>query len=216
MMALPVDRGCGSASTSYVGRLERIHLSGLSKPPSSCRHRLHCHRGKADANVNKSAGRSKREKSVACRADGSAQSARQPVAQSSTAFAPATIANLGPGFDWLGCAVEVIVQRCPMVLLPNPTSSIVWPHARRLLQGEGDLVTARVLEGRPGEVQIEGIEGDGGRLSLVATDNCVGIAAIETVKLLGSISCGVSLRLKKVRPSPSTRDQNLRQFSCDT
>lgn len=24
-----------------------------------------------------------------------------------SAFAPATIANLGPGFDWLGCAVEV-------------------------------------------------------------------------------------------------------------
>lgn len=23
------------------------------------------------------------------------------------AFAPATIANLGPGFDWMGCAVEV-------------------------------------------------------------------------------------------------------------
>lgn len=22
-------------------------------------------------------------------------------------FAPATVANLGPGFDWLGCAVEV-------------------------------------------------------------------------------------------------------------
>ena len=26
------------------------------------------------------------------------------------AFAPATIANLGPGFDWMGCAVEV--QSC--------------------------------------------------------------------------------------------------------
>lgn len=31
----------------------------------------------------------------------------QPVAQHSTAFAPATVANLGPGFDWLGCAVDV-------------------------------------------------------------------------------------------------------------
>jgi hypothetical protein len=30
-----------------------------------------------------------------------------PVQDEATAFAPATIANLGPGFDWLGCAVEV-------------------------------------------------------------------------------------------------------------
>ena len=30
-----------------------------------------------------------------------------PVLDRVTASAPATIANLGPGFDWLGCAVEV-------------------------------------------------------------------------------------------------------------
>lgn len=30
-----------------------------------------------------------------------------PVKQECAAFAPATVANLGPGFDWLGCAVEV-------------------------------------------------------------------------------------------------------------
>lgn len=30
-----------------------------------------------------------------------------PVQNEATAFAPATVANLGPGFDWLGCAVEV-------------------------------------------------------------------------------------------------------------
>lgn len=29
------------------------------------------------------------------------------VAEEVAASAPATIANLGPGFDWLGCAVEV-------------------------------------------------------------------------------------------------------------
>ena len=33
-----------------------------------------------------------------------------PVKQECTAFAPATVANLGPGFDWLGCAVEVGFQ----------------------------------------------------------------------------------------------------------
>lgn len=30
-----------------------------------------------------------------------------PVQNDVSAFAPATVANLGPGFDWLGCAVEV-------------------------------------------------------------------------------------------------------------
>ena len=45
---------------------------------------------------------------------------------------------------------------------------------------------------------IESIEGDQGRLSLVAADNCVGIAVIETMKLLGQASCGVSLKLNKV------------------
>ena len=30
-----------------------------------------------------------------------------PVEQEAAAFAPATVANLGPGFDWMGCAVEV-------------------------------------------------------------------------------------------------------------
>ena len=65
------------------------------------------------------------------------------------------------------------------------------------MQGEGDTVTASVLEGRPGEVVIESIEGDDGRLSLVAAENCVGIAAIETLKLLGKPTCGVSLKLDK-------------------
>lgn len=31
----------------------------------------------------------------------------RPVRQTARAFAPATVANLGVGFDWLGCAVEV-------------------------------------------------------------------------------------------------------------
>lgn len=30
-----------------------------------------------------------------------------PVEKEAAAFAPATVANLGPGFDWMGCAVEV-------------------------------------------------------------------------------------------------------------
>lgn len=67
-------------------------------------------------------------------------------------------------------------------------------------QGEGDTVKARVLPDQPGKVVIDKIEGDNGRLSLVATDNCIGIAAIETLKLIGQPSCGVALTLHKVRP----------------
>eukprot|EP00878_Enallax_costatus_P009140 GHUV01009554.1.p1 GENE.GHUV01009554.1~~GHUV01009554.1.p1 ORF type:complete len:362 (+),score=75.51 GHUV01009554.1:332-1417(+) len=95
-----------------------------------------------------------------------------PVQNEATAFAPATVANLGPGFDWLGCAVE----------------------------GEGDTVIAKVLPDQPGKVVIESIIGDNGRLSLVPEDNCIGIAAIETLKLLGNTSCGVSLTLHKGLP----------------
>lgn len=95
-----------------------------------------------------------------------------PVEKEVTAYAPATVANLGPGFDWLGCAVE----------------------------GEGDTVTATVLPDQPGVVVVESIEGDGGRLSLEAAENCAGIGAAEVLKALGSPSCGVSLRLHKGLP----------------
>ena len=36
--------------------------------------------------------------------------AQQQSHQQVAAFAPATIANLGPGFDWLGCAVKVRIR----------------------------------------------------------------------------------------------------------
>lgn len=68
-----------------------------------------------------------------------------------------------------------------------------------MLQGEGDTVVATVTGGPPGEVLIQRIEGDGGRLSLEAGKNCAGIAALETLKLLGRTSCGVSLTLEKVQ-----------------
>ena len=96
-----------------------------------------------------------------------------PVAKEVSAFAPATVANLGPGYDWMGCAVD----------------------------GEGDIVTAVALPDRPGEVVIESIVGDGGRLSLDPTKNCIGVAAIETLRLIGvAPSCGVGLRLNKGLP----------------
>lgn len=67
------------------------------------------------------------------------------------------------------------------------------------MKGEGDIVIAEACPDLPeGEVIIQSITGDDGRLPLVAANNCVGIAAIETIKLLGNVDCGVSLTLQKV------------------
>jgi len=87
-----------------------------------------------------------------------------------TVFAPATVANVGPGFDVLGCAVS----------------------------GMGDWVTARLIE-MPG-VHIEAVEGDAGRLPREATRNTAGIAALETLRLLEVRNAGVALRLRKGLP----------------
>lgn len=64
-------------------------------------------------------------------------------------------------------------------------------------QGDGDTVTVTATD-KPGVVEIASIQGDGGRLSLDPEKNCVGIAARETLALLGNCSCGVSLTLNKV------------------
>eukprot|EP00271_Cylindrocystis_brebissonii_P005550 TRINITY_DN17638_c0_g1_i1.p1 TRINITY_DN17638_c0_g1~~TRINITY_DN17638_c0_g1_i1.p1 ORF type:complete len:435 (-),score=70.83 TRINITY_DN17638_c0_g1_i1:314-1618(-) len=96
-----------------------------------------------------------------------------PARRRVTAFAPATCANLGPGFDFLGCAVE----------------------------GLGDYVTAEVADDIPaGTVVIKEIVGDGGKLSLIAENNCIGIAAMATMELLGARSVGVALSLRKGLP----------------
>eukprot|EP00239_Pterosperma_sp_CCMP1384_P007080 CAMPEP_0197844012 /NCGR_PEP_ID=MMETSP1438-20131217/978_1 /TAXON_ID=1461541 /ORGANISM="Pterosperma sp., Strain CCMP1384" /LENGTH=396 /DNA_ID=CAMNT_0043454537 /DNA_START=463 /DNA_END=1653 /DNA_ORIENTATION=+ len=105
-------------------------------------------------------------------ADTASSKSKEPVLEVTSAFSPATVANLGPGFDFLGCAVE----------------------------GQGDTVTARLLPDRPGEVVIEDIQGDGGRLSYEAADNCSGIAAIETLKLLGVSDMGIGISLNKGLP----------------
>lgn len=134
--------------------------------------------------------------------------AKDPIMDVASAWAPATVANLGPGFDWMGCAVEVRrLQRfettlqccCCFMKLVQAGTVAAQDMTMSGMQGEGDTVTARALPGRPGEVVIEKITGDGGRLTLVAEENCVGIAAIETLKLIGPISCGIGLTLHKVR-----------------
>jgi len=71
-------------------------------------------------------------------------------------------------------------------------------------QGDGDIVTATALPGQPGVVRVDGITGAGGRLSLDAEKNCVGIAAAETLALLAAalgwpLACGVALQLQKVQ-----------------
>ena len=65
-------------------------------------------------------------------------------------------------------------------------------------QGGGDTVIARVLPDKPGVVVIDQIQGDNGRLSLDPAKNCIGVAALETLKLIGQPTCGVSLTLHKV------------------
>ena len=51
----------------------------------------------------------------------------EPVLREAVAFAPATVANLGPGFDWLGCAVEVraFLGRAPNAALLVPALSVL-------------------------------------------------------------------------------------------
>ncbi len=75
---------------------------------------------------------------------------------SAEAFAPATMANLGVGFDILGLA----------------------------LHEPGDIVRAERSD-QPG-VQIIDIQGDGGQLTRDPDKNTAGIAAASTLKLLGT------------------------------
>lgn len=70
-------------------------------------------------------------------------------------FAPATVANVGPGFDVLGFALEDI----------------------------GDIVEARIAP-KPG-IQIIEITGDNSELPKEAKKNILGIAALEVLKMLG-------------------------------
>ena len=72
-----------------------------------------------------------------------------------TAFAPATVANLGPGFDVLGLAIA----------------------------GPGDRVVARRVEGQG--VRLVQVVGDNGTLPRTAEDNTAGVAAAEVLRLAG-------------------------------
>lgn len=87
-----------------------------------------------------------------------------------TAFAPATVANVGPGFDVLGFAIH----------------------------GPGDLVTAR-FSGKPG-VAIDSISGDDGRLPLDASKNTAGLAVLSLLEKHGRKEIGIELTIEKQMP----------------
>ena len=94
------------------------------------------------------------------------------------AFAPATVANLGPGFDVLGAALD----------------------------GPGDSVTAWKAK-KPG-VRIVEITGDGGRLPLDAEKNTAGVAAawvLEAAVAAGRATprTGIEIALEKGLPLAS-------------
>ncbi|XP_022637004.1 homoserine kinase-like [Vigna radiata var. radiata] len=98
----------------------------------------------------------------------------EPVTTFIKAFAPATVANLGLGFDFLSCAVD----------------------------GMGDIVSVRVdPQVHPGEIRISDITGHApDKLSKNPLWNCIGIAAIEVMKMLSIRSVSLSLSLQKGLP----------------
>lgn len=99
---------------------------------------------------------------------------REPVHERAAAVGPPTVANLGPGFDWLGAAVE----------------------------GEGDVVEASWDSGLKGSVAIDRIEGDEGRLPLDSKANCAGVAASYALDAMASDRPhgGVRLVIRKGLP----------------
>lgn len=87
-----------------------------------------------------------------------------------TAFATATVANLGPGFDVLGLCLD----------------------------GPGDRVTAELIPG--GGIEIAEIIGDSGLLSREAAKNCIGVVARHVLDRFADPSTGVRLWLEKGLP----------------
>jgi homoserine kinase len=94
--------------------------------------------------------------------------------KSVTAFAPATVSNVGCGFDVLGFALDA----------------------------PGDEVTARIVPGPSGGVSIDEIVGDEGRLPREASRNTAGVAAHALLIALGE-SRSIALTIRKGLPLAS-------------
>ena len=82
----------------------------------------------------------------------------EPIFASVKTFIPATVANLGHGFDFLSCAVD----------------------------GLGDFISLSIdLSVHPGKISIMKISGDAaGKISRDPLSNCARIAAIKVLKML--------------------------------
>jgi len=93
-----------------------------------------------------------------------------PIGTTVRAFAPASLSNLGSGFDVLGLAID----------------------------GAGDTVTARRVAA-PG-LRLVAVRGDGGVLPTDAASNTAGIAAGATLELAGVNGVGIELELDKGLP----------------
>ena len=94
--------------------------------------------------------------------------------QGVTAFAPASVSNVGCGFDVLGFAIE------------KP----------------GDEVSARLTPETDGSVRIDDISGDGGRLPRDAGRNTAGVAAQALLRMVGDRR-SVALTIHKGLPFAS-------------
>ncbi|KAL9264440.1 Homoserine kinase-like protein [Drosera capensis] len=93
-----------------------------------------------------------------------------PVLSSVTTFAPATVANLGPCFDFLGAAVDSLGDHVTLSLSPSSHN-----------------LTISHISGAPS-------------LSLDPLLNCAGIAALAALKRLGIREMGLTMTLNKGLP----------------
>ena len=71
----------------------------------------------------------------------------EPALREAVAFAPATVANLGPGFDWLGCAVEV---RALLGRAPQCSTACARPACPELTSACSSAYTCINLTAGPG------------------------------------------------------------------
>lgn len=92
--------------------------------------------------------------------------------RSVTAFAPATVANVGCGFDVLGFAIH----------------------------GLGDSVTAELAGQDQSGVAIRSISGDGGMLPLKAEKNTAGLSVQSMLKMTDNPDRGIELIIEKNMP----------------
>jgi len=137
-----------------------------------------------------------------------------PADREARAFAPATLSNLGTGFDVLGLALgaypaggrpmSAFLQGGPTggVSVPGGTTgrlpaSLPGGDPQTPISQLGDTVTARLVPGTG--VRVVRVEGDGGKLPLEASKNTAGIAATATLTRAG-LSAGIELEVVKGLP----------------